>query len=185
MALFNKAIVTVLKHEGNFVNDPDDPGGATNFGISLRFIHQNLPQSLKDMIDLDDDGVISVEEIRNMKVEVARNIYLVCWWEKYQYAQIENQDLATKVFDLAVNMGAPQAHKLLQRAIRASGVYLVDDGILGPKTFAAIDCLNALGSDDAILSGLRSEAAGFYRLLIAKKPTLQKFEKGWLSRAYA
>lgn len=182
MARFEQAIITVLKHEGGFVDDPDDPGGATNFGISLRFLRKTGDLEVGD---IDQDGDIDADDIRQMDVEDAKNIYRKYWWDKYGYARIGSQVLATKIFDLAVNMGAKQAHKLVQRACRAAGVYLIDDGVLGNRSYGAIITLGEAGSYDAILAALRSEAASFYKLLIAKKPVFEKYRNGWLNRAYA
>jgi lysozyme family protein len=182
MADFNKAIITVLKHEGGFCNDPDDPGGATSYGISLRFL---LKRGSLKLGDIDGDGDIDIDDIREMSLEDAKNIYYKEWWQKYRYGQIDHQELATKIFDFSVNMGSRQAHKLLQRALRACGMPVKDDGILGARSRAAIRLVTESGRGDALLCALRSEAAGFYRLLAATKRKLAKFLNGWLSRAYS
>ena len=82
MARFDMSIETILKHEGGYVNDPDDPGGETNFGISKR-------QYLK--ID-----------IASLTIEQAKMLYRQDYWK---YDEIISQPVATKVFDMAVNMG--------------------------------------------------------------------------------
>ncbi len=89
--------------------------------------------------------------------------------------------VAVKTFDLAVNVGARQAHKIVQRAARAHGRALIDDGDLGPNSRSA---LRSLGNAD-ILPAIRSEAAGFYRGLVAARPRSSKYLDGWLNRAYA
>jgi lysozyme family protein len=94
--------------------------------------------------------------------------------------------VAVKVFDLAVNVGPRQAHRLLQRALRACGRDVAEDGVIGPETLGAIAGVAGAGeSPFAIVASLRSEAAGFYRTLIARRPLLAVFERGWLRRAYA
>ncbi len=90
-------------------------------------------------------------------------------------------NLATKVFDLAVNMVSNWAHQLVQRALRATGQDIFEDGILGPMTLAAIN--KAYLSD--LFAALKSEAAGYYRTLAATKPKRANFLKGLLKRAYA
>lgn len=179
MSNFDTAIVTVFKHEGLFVNDKQDPGGATNFGVSLRWL-----QSIGDLDgdgfldgDFDLDGDVDIDDIKNMTKEDAYKLYRLHWWEKYQYEKINNQIIATKVFDFSVNMGSKLSHKCVQRAIRAaSGTKLIDDGVLGVKSLEAINTAN----HNLLLVALRSEAAGFYRAL--NKP---KYIEGWLNRAYA
>ena len=174
MSSFDDAIQVVLEHEGHFVNDPVDPGGATKYGISLRFL-----KSI-DEGDFDFDGDIDVDDIRSMNIDAAINIYREHWWDKYKYGFIEDQDLATKLFDLSVNMGARQAHKLLQRGCIALGRTLKVDGIIGDKTLYAIDHID----EECLIGCLRSEAAGFYRTLIAANRKYKKYERGWLTRAY-
>lgn len=179
---FNKAVLTVLKHEGKFVNDPDDPGGATNYGISLRFL---LSTGDLKLGDIDHDGDIDADDIKKMSIEEAKNLYFTYWWLKYNYESIPNLALSTKIFDAAVNMGAKQAHILVQRACRACGIRLVEDGVLGPNSMGAISTLISGSSDDALLASIRSEMAGFYRSLITKKPVFEKYRNGWLNRAYS
>lgn len=161
---FNKAINRVLRHEGGYNDIAQDAGGATNFGISLRFLKSIKRNPTK-------------EDIQKLTREDAIDIYKKNFWDANAYYKITNADVAAKVFDLTVNMGAKQSHKLLQRAVRAaSGVVLTVDGLLGSKTLQAVNA----GEPNALLAALRSEAAGFYRLL--NQPT---FTKGWLKRAYS
>jgi lysozyme family protein len=178
MSNFDTAVITVLKHEGGFVDDPKDPGGATNFGISLGFLKKIGELDLNGLLhgDFDHDGEITAEDIKAMTREQAIELYRAHWWDKYQYERIVSQQIATKVLSLSVNMGGPQAHKCLQRAIRAvSGHLLLEDGIIGPKSIVEVNNLNA----NELLASYRSEAAGFYRSL--NKP---RYINGWLSRAY-
>lgn len=171
--LFDRAIATVFAHEGGFADHPSDPGGATNFGISLRF--------LKGLgLDLDGDGKIDVNDIRTLGREDAAALYRREFWDRHGYDRLPD-DIAIKVMDLAVNMGARQAHKLLQRACRAAGEMIDDDGALGPVTLATA----RMFAPEVLLPALRSEAAGFYRALVAGRPDLNPFLNGWLRRAYS
>ena len=89
--------------------------------------------------------------------------------------------IAIKVFDLAVNLGSRTAVKCLQRALQACGLRVVIDGILGTET-----CGAARQADrKALIAALRSEAAGEYRLLVARHSDQIVFQGGWLNRAYA
>lgn len=179
MSNFDTAIITVLRHEGLFVNDPQDPGGATNFGVSLRWL-----KSVGDLDhdgfldgDFDRDGDVDVDDIKKMTKEDAIKLYRTHWWDYYNYERITNQLITTKVFDLAVNMGAKPAHRCLQRAMRAvNGLCLLEDGIIGIKTLEAVNTVYP----DILLSALKSEAAGFYRSL-----NKTKYIEGWLNRAYS
>jgi lysozyme family protein len=179
MSTFEEAIPTLLKHEGKLTNNSADRGDITNFGISLRYL-----KSLGQLdYDLDGDGDIDSDDIKRMTIEQACKIYQQNWWNKYEYFRINDQAVATKVFDMAVNMGQKQAVKLLQRAckkVAGEGLTAVD-GVLGPKTINTVNSTNSV----RLLEVLRSEQAAFYQDLINRDPKLIVFEKGWLKRAYA
>ncbi len=173
-----------MEHEGGLVNDPDDPGGITKYGISLRTLKAlgEVDADLDGHADYDftGDGAIDADDIRDLAWEDAQAFYYQEFWRKYRYGELPAR-IGGKVFDLSVNMGPLQAHKCLQRAIRAAAVAnFTDDGILGPQT---IRWCRTLGND--LLWPLRSEAAGFYRALAAAKPVFNKYLKGWLNRAYS
>lgn len=182
MADFDPAIAVVLSHEGGYVDHPNDPGGATNHGVSLRWLLQQFVVEGLDPadFDFDGDGDVDAQDIRLMPREAAIEAYRQKWWNKYGYHQITDQAIATRMFSFSVNTGARQAHKFIQRACRACGWDLVDDGMLGPKSLAAINTIDP----QQLLPALRSEAAGFYRGLVMKEKGFKAFLTGWLRRAY-
>jgi lysozyme family protein len=161
MASFEKAIPFVLAHEGGFVDDPADPGGRTKYGISQR----RFP----------------MEDIVNLTLDRAKQLYRQEWWDAYGYAGFEDQKVAEKVLDFSVNMGPQAAHRVLQRALRATGEGVKEDGIFGPKTMGAAN----RAIPGVLLSALRSEGAGYYRILLALDSKRERFINGWLVRAYA
>jgi lysozyme family protein len=150
-----------MYHEGGYVNDKQDAGGETKFGISKR----SYPHL----------------DIKNLTRDQAKQIYFVDFWMKAKCEQIVDENNATKFFDLAVNMGITQAVGLIQRALRSAGQSVTEDGVIGPVTLAAI---NKADPTD-LLAALKSEAAGYYRLIAQANPSQQKFINGWLNRAYA
>jgi len=158
---FEQIITNVLKNEGGYVNDPTDMGGETNFGISKR--------SYPDV------------DIKNLTLDQAKTIYKRDFWDKQQYNNIDNIIIAAKIFDLSVNMGASKANILIQRALRSVGRKVNEDGILGIATLNAIN----VASSTELLVALRSEAAGYYRSIVASKKEQSKYLNGWLNRAYA
>lgn len=183
MADFKKAIGPTLVFEGGYTNDPNDPGGATNFGISLRFLRDANEYELGD---IDKDGDIDANDVKQLTVDRAIQIYKKHFWDKYNYGLLHDQDIANKLFDMTVNMGPSQSHKIAQRALRAVGIKgVVDDGILGPRSLEAIQRVYTDDLEVAYLAAVRSEQAGFYRVLAATKPSLGKFLNGWLNRAYS
>jgi lysozyme family protein len=170
MSLFELSIPVILRREGGFVNDATDPGGATNYGVSLRWLRS---QGLAG--DINHDGDIDIADIKALTPAEAEGFYRTRWWDAYQYGQINAQALATKVFDMAVNLGPPRAHRMAQQAIG-----LPQDGILGSKSFTELNTLSSL----TIIMRLQDIQAKFYRQLVAVNPARQKYLAGWLNRAY-
>jgi lysozyme family protein len=158
---FLKAFDYLMYHEGGYVNDKKDAGGETKYGVSKR----SYPHL----------------DIKNLTRDQARQIYFCDFWMKCKCENVEDENIATKFFDLAVHMGIPQAVKLVQRALRAAGTQVIEDGIIGQVTLAAI---NKADPTD-LLAALKSETAGYYRLLANANPSQQKFINGWLNRACA
>jgi len=162
MANFEAALEYVLKNEGGFVNDPADPGGATNMGITFGVAQKH--------------GITSVDALKSMTKAKAGEIYRKDYWH---FNDIADQRLATKLFDIAVNMGHLPAVELLQCVLNVCGEDLPVDGIFGAKTLAAA---NACKADD-MLMGLSFALAGDYRRIAQSRPASKKFLKGWLKRA--
>lgn len=174
MARFEDAIGTVLAHEGGFSDDPVDPGGATNYGVSLRF--------LRDAgIDLNQDGVIDERDVRSMTVEQAVAVYRSEWWEPLQLGAIAVQVVATKIFDAAVNMGSGTVVRMVQQCLSRLGVMLAVDGRMGPQTLGALNHVD----HEWFLTEFRAALAARYRYLIEQHPQLARFRLGWMRRAYA
>lgn len=170
---FEYAVNIVLKHEGGYSDDKTDSGGPTNYGISLRY--------LKDIeIDINNDGHIDDKDIRLMTETEAKFIYKKYWWKKFNYNELKYTSIATKTFDLSVNVGSFQSHEILQRAINSlQNEHVVVDGKLGPITFNAANNLPT----EKLLKAMRFWARSFYLNLISKHPILVKYKKGWLRRA--
>jgi len=173
-----------LRHEGGYVNNPNDPGGATNYGISLRFLkdlkarnHGHLPGHL------DHPGDVSIYDIQTLAVDDAKKIYEEQWWDRYNFGLINDQGIATKVLDIAVNTGAGRAALLVQEAInelrRTKAVE--EDGRFGPCTITAInDC-----DPKFLYPVIQNTQANFYKALYNADPNQNaEFISGWLNRAY-
>lgn len=153
---FKSAMVVLLQDEGGYDNDPDDPGGETNFGIDKR----TYP-------DVD---------IANLTVEGATRIYFDDWWEKHGLGDMP-PIVGAKMFNVGVNTGMFQAAKFLQRALGFTGEAV--DGHIGPVTRTAL----AIAVPQMVLQSIRDQQAQFYRNLVERRPVLGKYLRGWLRRA--
>lgn len=172
---FENAINTILKHEGVFSDDKNDPGGVTKYGISLRYLMTN-PDG-----DINGDGVINADDIKMMTIAQAARFYKADFWDKNKLDLINDQYVQTKIFDMSVNMGIRQANIIVQKSLNTLNPQrpLLVDGILGSKSFAAIN--NCLPVD--LIFTLCKQSVIFYTELVKQKPKLGVFLKGWLARA--
>jgi len=160
----------ILEREGGFVNDPEDPGGATKYGIT------------RDTLAQWRGGPVSLDEVAALEEEEARAIYRARYYEAPGFDRAP-QALQPFLVDAAVNHGPATAVKILQRVLRAAGAAsLAADGIFGPETQEAAEAAwRRLG--DWLLAALADERRRVYFALTARNPRLEKFLDGWLARA--
>lgn len=177
MADFMTAHQFAAKWEGGLADHPDDPGGMTNYGISLRWLRSEGP----NVGDIDGDGDIDADDIRALTYKRAAALFREKFWDAYRLGELP-QLAATCHYDCAVNTGPRQATLLTQRAcnrlVGPYGTKLVVDGIFGANTRAFLMKHTTLKLVDTMIA-LRED---FYRDLAAAKPELAVFEKGWLNR---
>jgi len=165
---FEPAVKLVLMHEGGFASNPNDnDGGCTNFGITLKFYRKSI----------NPDA--TVDDIRNLTREMAVSIYDKHFWNRQTYSDILDQDIANRVFDLAVNIGPAHATACLQRAVNSCiGAHLIIDGTLGKKT---LDATNSIAKEN-LYSALLDQAQHYYEHIVEHHPQDKIFLKGWLNR---
>ena len=150
---FDEIIEVVLHHEGGYVNDPDDPGGETNFGIAKRS-HPDV-------------------DIKNLTKEGAKEIYKETYWDRNKVESL-SEELRHIYFDMCVNQGRGRAVKILQQTANAKGANLKVDGGMGPMTIAAVKGVE--------LERGRAYRIKYYADLVTRKPDLEKFYFGWFRR---
>jgi lysozyme family protein len=177
--LFKLGIAFVLKHEGGFVDDPDDPGGATNLGISLRW----LRSVGEDLGDIDNDGDVDADDIRALTPDKAQALYFQKFWAEPGLERLPGP-VAVAAFDFAVNAGPRQAVKCLQEALCSPA--LACDGALGPKTMGAVEafCSRLCGAE-RLTDKYLFRRIGFYQDLVGKRPGFLKYLRGWNNRVLA
>lgn len=178
---FDAAVAYVMKNEGGFTDNPNDDGGVTNYGISLRFL-KSLP--VKKLIEygvIKLDRPLLVNDVKNLDIPTAKFIYKGEFWDKAPLDKILNSLVCTYTFDMVVNVGLSEAITILQRSTWALDFkdHIPDDGVLGQDTLKKVNMYGSL-----LLPSLRSERAGYVRLVSAIHSNDKEFLNGWLDRCY-
>ncbi len=118
----------IVAREGGYVNDPDDPGGATKYGVTIHTMRRLG-------LDLTGDGAVGVEDVRKLTRAQAEEIFINHYFHRPGIARLP-EPLHASVFDMYVNAGG-NAVKILQRLLRQMGEEVSVDGAIGPQTVAA------------------------------------------------
>lgn len=167
MANFEIAVGRTLAAEGGYYKN-SATGEVVNFGITAAFLGgHGLPNSDAD--------------VQALTVEEATALYHAYFWAPLHAEDIADQMLANKVFDIAVNQGLGPSAKMLQQAVndlQLGGTLLQVDGVIGPKTVAAV---NALPPSN-LLTQFRALAEARYQEIAANNPALTGDLPGWLAR---
>lgn len=174
---FEYALQKTLSNEGGHVDDQDDNGGATNYGVSLRFLADAG-------IDIDNNKVIDSRDIERLSVDGARFIYKKYWWDKYKYFEIDDFEISAKVFDLSINIGPTKTAKIVQNCVNKffTGPIKVD-GILGEQSYNAVNLVTNKNCGDPLLQKIKCSAIDFYIDLAKSNTDYLKYLKGWVHRA--
>lgn len=162
---FDDALKLVLRYEGDYVNHPNDPGGATNKGITQAVYdkyRKNKHKAVKDVRNINDDEI--------------NNIYFENYWLKAKCNKLP-ENLSIVHFDTAVNSGIKQASKFLQRSVGAN-----DDGIIGEKTLKKIKDFLSEKNENMIIKNYLTQRRAFYKLIAERNPKLKVFLRGWFNR---
>ncbi|WP_300439354.1 holin-associated N-acetylmuramidase [uncultured Mameliella sp.] len=172
----------IVAREGAFVNDPDDPGGATKYGVTIHTL-RNIPWG-----DLDGDGDIDVMDVRALSQDHA----ILIFEERYFFGpRIDElpEALQATVFDMYVNAGA-NAVKLLQRLLcEMAPPEIAVDGVIGPQTIAAANRAWERAGD-RLVDAYGIERRNFYFRIADRRPASRKYARtraggkgGWIKRA--
>ena len=150
------SIRRLLEHEGGYTNDKDDPGGPTNFGITIHDYRKYI----------DEDG--SADDVRKMSLKQAMDIYEAKYWNALKCDELP-AGVDYVVFDYGVNSGVFRAAKVLQRLVGVE-----DDSFIGPDTLRAVNAFNP----QKLIEDICNERLGFLQAL----KTWPTFGKGWARR---
>ena len=172
----------IVAREGGFVNDPDDPGGATNYGVTIHTMRRLG-------LDLDRDGDVDVSDVRRLSRAQAEEIFIKHYFYRPRIDGLPT-DLQASVFDMYVNAGA-NAVKILQRLLRDMGCDVAVDGVIGPQTIAAAE-IAARDAPDHLADAYGIARRNYYFRLADARPASRKYARsrrggkgGWIKRAEA
>lgn len=170
----------IVAREGGYVNDPDDPGGATKHGVTIGTLRRLG-------IDLTGDGKVSIADVRRLDRRTAKQIFLKDYYERPQIDRLPVV-LRASVFDMYVNSGG-NAVKILQRLLLDLGQRVVVDGAIGPKTIAACKAAHR-AAPDHIADAYGIARRNYYYALADRRRSSRKYARrldggkgGWIKRA--
>ncbi len=170
----------IVAREGGYVNDPDDPGGATNHGVTIHTMRRLG-------LDLTGDGQVTTADVRILPQAQAVQIFVDHYFVGPRIAELP-APLHASVFDMYVNSGA-NAVKILQRLFNKMRLDVAVDGVVGPQTVkAAKDAMEA--APNHLVDAYGIARRNYYYALADGRPASRKYARrrdggkgGWIARA--
>ena len=170
----------IVAREGGYVNDPDDPGGATKYGVTVHTMRRLG-------LDLTEDGRVDAQDVRRLARADAERIFVQHYYARPGIDRLP-EVLRASVFDMYVNAGA-NAVKILQRLLRQMGQDVAVDGVIGPQTADAADAA-ARAAPGHLADAYAIARRNYYLRLADRRPASRKFARtraggkgGWILRA--
>jgi lysozyme family protein len=170
----------IVAREGGFVNDPDDPGGATNHGVTIGTLRRLG-------IDVNRDTRIDVADVRALSRAQAVEIYVEHYFTRPGIGALP-EVLQASVFDMYVNAGA-NAVKVLQRLLTQMGYPCDPDGQIGPQTIRAAQMAHE-AAPTHLADAYGIARRNYYYAIADARPASRKYARrrdggkgGWITRA--
>jgi len=154
---FEQCLALILKEEGGYVNNPHDPGGRTNHGVTQAVWEVFIGKEVTE------------EDMQNLTIQDVAPLYHSQYWDKIRGDDLpDGVDYA--VFDMAVNSGVSRAAKTLQQVLGVTPV----DGQIGPATISACE--------EANIREVATKVCEARLAFLQGLPTWSNFGKGWGAR---
>lgn len=170
----------IIAREGGYANDPDDPGGATQHGVTIHTMRRLG-------LDLTGDGQVTEADVRRLTRDEARRIFIDEYFHRPRIDWLP-EALQASVFDMQVNAGA-EAVRILQRLLVRMGFPVDIDGRIGPETRAAAGRA-AEAAPDHLADAYGIARRNHYYALADRRPAARKYARrkdggkgGWILRA--
>jgi lysozyme family protein len=168
MANIEKLIPYVLKWEGGFVNNPKDPGGATNMGVTMAVWKSQG-------YDKNGDRIIDVKDLKLITVKEVTMIMKKSYWDRWLADNIKSQAVANILVDWVWCSGK-WGIVIPQRLLG-----LKEDGIVGYLTLEALN-ETILENETKFIEQLYTARKDYILDIINHNPSLATFKKGWFNR---
>lgn len=172
MAQFHNFLPTLLRFEGGYVDDPYDPGGATNMGITLT----TFKRYAKPLLGVPPE----LEHLRQMDSRQAGRIYKIEYWDRIYGDDIPFQPLADIMFDFYVNAGA-HAVTCLYKVLNTHGAAHPIHPVMTVETVTSLHAYDLT----RVYTHYKEARRAYYIQLVHEHPALRRFLKGWLARVDA
>ena len=170
----------IVRREGGYVNDPDDPGGATNHGVTIHTMRRLG-------LDLDGDGLVTADDVKVLSRETAINIFIDHYYHGPRISALP-KPLQASVFDMYVNAGS-HAVKILQRLFINMQIDVNVDGVIGPQTIGAAERAFR-DAPDHLVDAYGIARRNYYYALADRRVASRKYARrrdggkgGWIRRA--
>ncbi|MGZ8164094.1 MAG: glycoside hydrolase family 108 protein [Methylobacter sp.] len=162
-------IADIIRIEGGYVNHPNDKGGPTQYGVTLKTLEAWRNEDLE------------ARDVQLLSKSEAAEIYEANYYLQPGINHLP-ESLQPVVFDMAVNMGPLRAIKLMQQVIHKMGTPITIDGHIGPRTRqSAVIACNVYGSE--VLRQICALRKDCYREIAAHDPSQRVFLAGWIKRS--
>lgn len=162
--MYRELMTFIRKWEGGFVDDPQDRGGATNMGVTIGTWRTHG-------YDKDKDGDIDVADLKKMSLEDWEAIFKKQYWDRWQADSIKHKEVAFMLVDWVWGSGS-YGIKIPQRVLGVKA-----DGIVGPKTLAAVN-----SRPRSFARELAKERLAYLHRIVKSDSTQKKYIKGWANR---
>lgn len=173
MVDFKLAYERTARFEGGYVNDPEDPGGETNYGITVNEARAAGYQG----------------PMKDIPLDLVKVIYRHNYWDAMGLDALEDQAVANEMYDTAVNCGVGVAARIAQRSMnllnKMGALYrdVVVDGEFGPQSAAAMNacCHISPAMVKVLIALLNSLQVARYAEIAERNPRLERFVMGWIA----